>query len=133
MTKRELSQYYWLCREIQADERRLRELRSRAESPRAASLSGTPGGGADGSATERIVSEMTDLEAIIAAKQIQCIHERQRIERYIADIPDSLTRMIFTFRFVDGMSWVKVAMRVGGGNTADGVKKRCYRYLKGES
>ena len=59
----------------------------------------------------------------------QCIYERNRLERYIADIPDSLTRQIFALRFINGMSWVQVAMHVGGNNTPGSVKMICYRYL----
>lgn len=78
------------------------------------------------------VAEIVDLQAIIAAKQQQCLYERNRLERYIASVPDSLTRQIMTLRFVDGKSWAAVAMTIGGGNTEDGVKKICYRYVNQE-
>lgn len=51
-------------------------------------------------------------------------------ELYIAGIPDSLTRQIFTLRFVEGYSWQQVAVKVGGGNTEVGVKQLCSRYLR---
>ena len=60
------------------------------------------------------------------------MHERNRLERYIADIPDSLTRQIFALRFINGLSWVHIALDVGGGNTEEGVRKRVYRYLEQE-
>ncbi len=129
MTIQELSQLYWLNREIELDQQRLAELRSNA-SPRSPSLTGLPGGGDNSSSVERLAAEIVDLQAIIDAKHLQCIHERSRLERYIADIDDSLTRMIFRLRFVNGLSWQQVAASVGGGNTADSVKKTCYRYLK---
>lgn len=72
------------------------------------------------------------MKAIIAAKQQQCIHERGRLERYIADIPDSLTRQIFTLRFINGLTWYQVAMHIGGGNTEDSVRMACNRYLAAE-
>ena len=74
--------------------------------------------------------EITDLEAILAAKQIQRIHELAKLERFIGDIPDSLTRQIYTLRHVDGLRWAAVAYRVGGGNTADGVRMRHDRFLR---
>lgn len=129
MTVNELSQLYYLNREIERDQNKLEKLRGRMY-PGSPNMDGMPhGSGYDNSKVEQLVAEMVDLEAIIAAKQIQCIHERQRLERYISDIPDSLTRAIFEFRFANGLPWEQVAASIGGGNTTEGVKKRCYRYL----
>ena len=130
MTKKELSQLYWLNREIDMDMQRLRELEETALSPKAQQIDGMPHNPGDGDALARLVAEIADLTAIIAAKQQQCIHERNRLERYIAVIPDSLTRQIFTLRFVNGFSWYQVAAHIGGGNTADTVRMACNRYLE---
>ena len=48
---------------------------------------------------------------------------------FIARIDDALTRRIFELRYIDGCSWERVAERVGGGNTAEAVRKRHNRYL----
>lgn len=131
MTLKELSQLYWLNREIEADQRRLDELSRLAEAPSTPALTGMPHAPhSNASKVERMAAEIVDLQAVIAAKQIQCIHERARLERWISDIPDSLTRQIFTLRFVNGLSWVQVGLSIGGGNTDFTVKKRCYRYLE---
>lgn len=105
MTLNELSQLYYLNREIEADRLRLSELQ--------------------GSHSQR-----KEIEDIIKAKVDRCMQERTILERYIADIPDSLTRQVFTLRFINGLSWLQIAFSVGGGNTEDSVKKICYRYLK---
>lgn len=130
MTVKELSQLYYLNLEIERDQKKLAMLESRigVASP---DLSGMPKSPHSAhSKTEELAIEIVDLQAIIAAKQIQCIHERARLERYIREIPDSLTRAIFELRFMECLSWDQVAVRVGGGNSLGGVKKRCYRYLK---
>ena len=128
MTLKELSQLYYLNREIEQDELRLQELQARATQV-TQQTSGMPRGGGDQQKIERYVADIIDLKAIIAAKQQQCIHEQSRLERYIADIPDSLTRQIFQLRFISGLNWVQVAFSVGGGNTEEGVRKRVYRYM----
>lgn len=130
MTVKELSQLYWLNREIEMDQKRLEELEYQAipGSPIISDM--PPGPHSNESKVEKLAAEIVDLKAIIAAKQIQCIHERQRLERYISEIPDSLTRSIFELRFANGLPWSQVAASLGGGNTTEGVKKRCYRYLK---
>lgn len=130
MTLRELSQLYYLNREIERDKRELERLKWKSVSPRAQRMTGMPHGNGHENIMEMHIAAIADLEGIIRAKMTQCIYERNRLERYIADIPDSLTRQIFALRFINGMSWVQVAMHVGGSNTEDSVKKTCYRYLE---
>lgn len=131
MTVKELSQLFYLTREIEADQRRLDELEQAAGAPSASNLTGMPRAPhSNESKVERLAAEIVDLQAIIAARQIQCIHERARLERWINEIPDSLTRQIFHYRFVEGLSWLQVARRIGGGNTEGSVKMTCYRYMK---
>lgn len=129
MTKKELSQLYWLNHEIEMDQQRLDELETAASSPKSPNYDGMPHAPGYGDSTARMVAEIVDLKAIIAAKQLQCIHERNRLERYIADIPDSMLRQIFALRYINGLSWHQVAMHVGG-NTADSVRMRVDRYLQ---
>ena len=130
MTLKEISQLYYLNREIEMDKRRLEGLKMKSQSPSSARLDGMPHSTIVESRVERYAAEIADLEAIIAAKCEQCIHERNRLERYISDIDDSLTRQIFTFRFVNGLSWTQVAAHIGGSNTEKSVSKACYRYLE---
>lgn len=130
MTLNELSQLYWLNREIEMDQERLAELEQKATSISSPNLSGVPGGSNHfDNKTQRYVADIVDLQMIILAKQQQCIHERNRLERYIATIPDSLTRQVFTLRFINGLPWRQVAAHIGGNNTEDSVKKTCYRYI----
>ena len=131
MTLKELSQLYYLNREIEMDQHRLEELRTKAESPSSGQLTGMPRSPNVESKLERYIAEIVDLSAIITAKQMRCIHERNRLERYIGNISDSRTRMIFSLRFINGLSWVQVAAHIGGGNTDKSVSKACYRYLDG--
>lgn len=130
MTLKELSQLYYLNREIEMDQQRLEELRAKASAPGSPNYDGMPKSPSYENRLERYIAEIVDLEAIISAKITQCIYERNRLERYIADIPDSLTRQIFTLRFINGLSWLQVAYSIGGNNTEQGVKMICYRYIK---
>lgn len=132
MTVKELSQLYYLNREIEMDQKRLEELEAKI-GPQAQRITGMPrGSNVVDSPEERLVLEIVDLQAIIKAKQIQCIHERSRLERYIENIEDSETRMMFTLRFINGLSWYQVAKHMGEGYIGDSLKKKCYRYLKAD-
>lgn len=130
MTLKELSQLYYLNREIEMDKERLEALRARASAPGSPNYDGMPKSPSYENRLERYIAEIVDLEAIISAKITQCQHERNRLERYIADIPDSNLRMIFTLRFINGLSWVQLAFSIGGDCTADGVRMACNRYIK---
>ena len=56
--------------------------------------------------------------------------ELEYLRNYIANIDDALTRRIFELRYVDRCSWDQVARKVGGGNTAEAVRKRHNRYIR---
>ena len=129
----ELSQLYYLNREIERDQERLEQLRASVSAPGAPNYDGMPKSPSFENRLERYIAEIVDLEAIIQAKITQCLHERNRLERYIAEIPDSLTRQIFQLRFINGLTWTQIAFNVGGGNTEEGVRKRVYRYLEQEN
>lgn len=131
MTLKELSQLFYLNREIETEKERLEQLKSEAQGLSGGKLAGMPAAsGRTSDKLARCIAEIVDTEAIIASKLMQCLHERNRLERYIADIPDSLTRMIFTYRFINGLPWEQVAACIGGGNSAGSVRMMCYRYLK---
>ena len=129
MTLKELSQLYYLNREIEADKARLEELKAELSSPSGSKITGMPKGSSGENKLERYIAEIVDLEAIISAKITQCLHERNRLERYIADIPDSLTRQIFTLRFINGLSWDACAAHLGWANTWKNLSNICYRYI----
>lgn len=131
MTLKELSQLYYLNREIEMDKKRLQELEVLAVSI-SPNLTGMPRSPGVSDKVGRYAAEIADLKGIIEAKHQQCLYERSRLERYIASIDDSLLRQVLTYRFVNGLPWEQVAACVGGSNTAGSVKMMCYRYLKQE-
>ena len=56
--------------------------------------------------------------------------ELEYLRNYIANIDDALTRRIFELRYINQYSWEQVARKVGGGNTAEAVRKRHNRYIR---
>ena len=127
MTKRELSQLYYLRREIAQEEKRLRQLEA-AASDTSVNISGLPHVMGISDRTS-LACEIADIKALINAKLEQCTIEYKRINRYIASIDDSLIRQIMTLRYVDCKSWWHVADGVGGNNTADSVRMQHNRFL----
>lgn len=157
MTVKELSQLYWLNREIELDQQRLdsldieiakdeeqlARLEFEASSPSGPNYDGMPKSPSYGNKLENAVVRIVELQEIltrkkalradcamtIQAKQLLCLTERNKLERYINDLPDSLLRLIFTYRFINGLTWYQVSEHIGMRTTEDSVKKMCYRYL----
>jgi hypothetical protein len=128
MTLKELSQLYWLNREIELDKEQLEALIAKAEGP-GALLSRMPRAGIPSDRLSLYAAEIADLRGILEEKIARCLHECNRLMRYIDGVPDARLRMILTLRFVKGLSWGQTAAGVGGGNTVGGIKKTVYRFL----
>ena len=45
------------------------------------------------------------------------------VEEYIENIENSRIRRIMRYRYIDGMSWIRVAYAMGKGNTAESCRK----------
>jgi len=128
LTKKELSQLYWLNREIEMEKRKLAELTA-AASGSTQNITGLPhvGGGDKTGNLAILIAEQRDL---IELKVKQSVIEYNRLNRYIASVEDAQMRMILSLRYVNGLSWQQVADGIGGNNTADGVRKSHDRFLK---
>lgn len=141
MTKKELSQLYYLNREIKMLKDQLSALEDKQDdytrgTVRASALdypytlhSITVSGATDPQAAYNRRAEIRETKALISLKIEQCDIEYGRLMRYINGLEDSLLRQILTYRYVSGFNWVQVAMHIGGGNTADSVRKQHDRHL----
>lgn len=78
-------------------------------------------------------------------KKINLLHSRKKtltnlemrldetinqIEKFISDIDDSRMRRIINFRFIQKMSWNKVANKIGGSSTADSIRMEFNRFIE---
>lgn len=128
MTRKELSQLYYLNREITRNKEKRDRLRCRATSMTSV-LSGMPHAAGISDKTA-LAAEIAYLDGIIDAQIQQTFYEYNRLVAYINGIDDSLIRQIMDLRFINRLNWQQIAFSIGGGNTADGVRKACERYLE---
>ena len=112
MTKKELSQLYWLNREIEEEKRKLSELEAAAAGC-TAKITGLPH-------VSGVHDKIGDLGILIAEqrdlidlKVRQSVIEYNRLNRYIASVDDAQMRMILSLRYVNGLSWQHVAFSMG--------------------
>ena len=62
--------------------------------------------------------------------EYQIIQQTNDVEEFIASIDDSRMRRIVNLRFIQNLSWNKVADRIGGGNTEDGIRMSFDRFMQ---
>lgn len=131
VTKRELSQLYYLSREIERDKRRLKELEALAEGA-TQHLTGMPIAPGHGDKISRYAVELMEIKEILQCNLRRYMIEYNRLLRYISSVEDSQMRQILTLRYLNGLTWREVAQSIGGGNTEDGVKQAAHRFISGK-
>lgn len=111
VTIKELSQLYYLNKEIKLQKQKLAELETAAESC-TAKVTGIPRG-PSGDRVSRYAAEIADLKSLIELNIQKCWYELNRLNRYIQSVDDSLMRQILTLRYVNGLTWQQVAFGIG--------------------
>lgn len=112
MNKKELSQLYYLNREIEEQQRRLEELECLATSC-TSRITGMPRSQGVTGRLAQYVAEIVDLKGLIDLNIKKCFYELNRLNRYINTIEDSQMRMIFSLRYINGLSWQQIAFSIG--------------------
>ncbi len=129
MTKKELSQLYYLKKEIKEQQKRLSELEALATSC-TAKITGLPNGNGISDKIANYATEIADLKSLLDLNLKKCFYELNRLNRFICSIDDTFIRQIMVYRFEHHMSWRKIARMLGGNNKPESIRKRLYRYLK---
>lgn len=129
MTTKELSQLYYLSKEIAMNREQLARLEAIANST-TPQLTGMPGTVGAKDRLGKVMAEIMDVKAILELNLQKYWYEYNRLTRYIADIDDSLVRQIVKYRYEELFSWEEVAAKIGGGNKVGSLQKSLYRYLK---
>lgn len=112
MNKRELSQLYYLNREIEEQQRRLQELEALATSC-TSHITGMPKARGVVDRLAAYVAEIADLKSLIDLNIRKCFFELNRLNRFINGIEDSQMRLILSLRYINGLSWQQIAFSIG--------------------
>lgn len=128
MTKKELSQLYWLNREIEEQQRRLEELECLATTC-TSHVTGMPKSPVITEKLSKYVAEIIDLKGLIDLNIKKCFYELNRLSRYIDSVQDGQTRMILSLRYINCLSWRQIAFSIGGNNTEESIRKVHDRFI----
>lgn len=112
MNKKELSQLYYLNREIEEQQRRLQELESLATSC-TSFITGMPKAQGVVDRLASYVAEIADLKSLLELNLQKCFYELNRLNRFINTVEDSQMRMILSLRYINGLTWQQIAFSIG--------------------
>ncbi len=129
MTKKELSQLYYLNREIEYLQRRVQELECLATSS-TQKITGMPFGGGVSDMVGRYATEIANLKALLDLNLKKCFYELNKLNNYIESVEDAQVRMILSLRYVNGLSWEQVAASIGGSNSDKNIQMAVNRFLR---
>lgn len=69
-------------------------------------------------------------KAILSNLEMELMESANKVEEFISGVKDSRMRRIINFRYLDNMSWQRVANCIGENATADGVRMEFERFMK---
>lgn len=136
--KKLLSQYQDLVQEIKDLENRIKRLEERAITITRDTVKGSspyfP-------YTERKftiegynikdLNKISELKNLLLERKTRCEDMKLEIERFISEIPNSLTRRVFQLRYIDNYTWLSIAFEIGKYDESYPRKMIHDRYLEG--
>lgn len=76
------------------------------------------------------IDKAMELKKMLEERKRKCESLVLEIEQFISDIPDSRTRRVFQYRYIDNMEWLPIAMRLG--KVHESYPRKVHdRYLEG--
>lgn len=69
-------------------------------------------------------------KATLTSLEMELLETLNKVEEFIASVSDSRMRRIINLRFIENLSWNKVADRIGGGNTEDSIRMAFNRFME---
>lgn len=87
-------------------------------------------GGAPSNVIERTVENTERYKAELLSLKADYESRVREVESEIYALKDEHIKAILISRFADANSWARVARDLGGNNTAESVKKACYRFFQ---
>ena len=110
--KDELLKYRAAEKEAVRPEREIARWRSRSEKV-TTMLSAVPSGGGDGRSLEDAVLDINALSEQLVDKLSETVRLRKAVGAAIEDVDDVKYRQVLRLKYVDGLSWEKVAEVMG--------------------
>lgn len=131
MDKKLLKEYETACEVIKETNRRMEHMKARGEDQVQQSVQSSE----DYPFRKRTLNLTTqtpaaERESVILKWQVARAEEiKAAVEREMQEAPLRIQRII-QIKYIDGETWEETAARIGGGATAESVRKEIERFLK---
>jgi hypothetical protein len=127
MTVDELSQIYYINKEIRSLQLELAQLRQK-NFYKSNTLSDMPGKGESADQATEYINDVMILEGLLQYNLSKLQKEKQKAEEFIENVSDAQTRLIIRLRVVNNMKWEDIGKELGYERTT--VSKKFYEYFK---
>lgn len=127
MTAKELSQLYYINKEIQSLQKELAELRQK-NFYKPNIITDMPKGEVPKEQSVEYVSAVMELEELINLNLRKLQYQRKKVEEFLDSVNDADLRLIMRLRAVDNMKWEDIGEALGMERTT--VSKKFYRYFR---
>lgn len=79
---------------------------------------------------QKIQRKLEYYKTILEDRYDKLLDIQIKTEEFINTLPTSRLRRIFTYRYIEQYSWIKIAQLIGGKSTADSVRMEHDRFLE---
>lgn len=130
MTKKDLSQLYYLKKEIEQQQNRLQKLEDIATNIGNSTSVGKIQNNETSDKIGKYAAEIADIKSLLELNIKKHFYELRSLERYIQSLEDSEIRIILTLRYIQCLSWQQIARSMGTAGDGSTERKKIDRYLK---
>ena len=131
MTRQELEKHLEMRRQLMECRDILQNLK-RSVGPGTQALTGMPHAPGVKDKVGDLATEIAYMERRVAALQAKVDDQAVEVRNFIAGVQDDQMKIILSLRYIRGLTWIEVALVLGGRNTGSGVRSAVWRFFSDE-
>ena len=131
MTRQDLEKHLKLRRQLMECRDILQNLK-RSVGPGTQALTGMPHAPGVKDKVGDLATDITYMERRVAALQAKVDDQAVEVRNFIAGVQDDQMKIILSLRYIRGLTWIEVALVLGGRNTGSGVRSAIWRFFSDE-
>ena len=131
MTRQDLEKHLKMRRQLMECRDILQNLK-RSVGPGTQALTGMPHAPGVKDKVGDLATEIAYMERRVAALQAKVDDQAVEVRNFIAGVQDDQMKVILSLRYIRGLTWIEVALVLGGRNTGSGVRSAVWRFFSDE-